>query len=103
MMPAQGLRQVADYADGIGPAAAMVLAPEGPTGLVERAHQAGLQVHVWTLRMENSFLPAAFQRPDDPQGRGDFAGYVRAVAGTGVDAMFRDFQTQGRRASPPPP
>ncbi|BAI98067.1 MULTISPECIES: glycerophosphodiester phosphodiesterase [Sphingobium] len=103
MMTAQGLRQVADYADGIGPAAAMVLAPEGPTGLVERAHQAGLQVHVWTLRMENSFLPAAFQRPDDPQGRGDFAGYVRAVAGTGVDAMFSDFPKQARQALNPAP
>ncbi|KEQ52968.1 Glycerophosphoryl diester phosphodiesterase [Sphingobium chlorophenolicum] len=103
MMTAQGLRQVADYADGIGPAAAMVLAPEGPTGLVERARQAGLQVHVWTLRMENGFLPAAFQRPDDPQGRGDFAGYVRAVAGTGVDAMFSDFPKQARQALNPAP
>lgn len=103
MMTTQGLKQIADYADGIGPATAMVLAPEGPTGLVGRAHDAGLQVHVWTLRMENSFLPAAFQRPDDPQGRGDFAGYVRAVAGTGVDAMFSDFPKQAREALNPAP
>lgn len=103
MMRTQGLQQIADYADGIGPAAAMALAPEGPTGLVDRAHQAGLQVHVWTLRMENGFLPVAFQRPDDPQGRGDFAGYVRAVAGTGVDAMFSDFPKQARQALNPAP
>ncbi|AMK24558.1 MULTISPECIES: glycerophosphodiester phosphodiesterase [unclassified Sphingobium] len=103
MMTTQGLKQIADYADGIGPATAMVLAPEGPTGLVGRAHDAGLQVHVWTLRMENSFLPAAFQRPDDPQGRGDFAGYVQAVARTGVDAMFSDFPKQAREALNPAP
>ena len=103
MMTTQGLQRIADYADGIGPATAMVLAPDGSTGLVDRAHQAGLQVHVWTLRMENGFLPAAFQRPDDPQGRGDFAGYVRAVAGTGVDAMFSDFPKQARQALNPAP
>ena len=101
MMTTRGLEQIADYADGIGPPTAMVLAPEGPTGLVDRAHQAGLQVHVWTLRMENSFLPTAFQRPDDPQGRGDFAGYARAVAGTGVDGMFSDFPKQAREALKP--
>lgn len=98
MMTMQGLKQIADYADGIGPATAMVLAPEGPTGLVDRAHQAGLQVHIWTLRMENSFLPPTFQRPDDAQGRGDFAAYVQAVARTGVDALFSDFPKQAREA-----
>lgn len=98
MMTVAGLKQIADYADGIGPSAAMVLAPEGATALVGRAHDAGLQVHVWTLRMENGFLPPAFQRPDDPQGRGDFAGYVRAVARAGVDALFSDFPKQAREA-----
>ncbi|HEX7877542.1 MAG TPA: glycerophosphodiester phosphodiesterase [Sphingobium sp.] len=103
MMSVSGLRAIADYADGIGPSAAMVLAPEGATGLVGRAHDAGLEVHVWTLRMENSFLPAAFQRPEDAQGRGDFSAYVRAVAGTGVDAMFSDFPKQARAALSPAP
>lgn len=103
MLTIEGLKQIADYADGIGPATAMVLVPEGATGLVGRAHDAGLQVHVWTLRMENSFLPSAFQRPDDPQGRGDFAGYVQAVARTGVDALFSDFPKQARAALNPAP
>jgi glycerophosphoryl diester phosphodiesterase len=96
MLSGEGLTAVAAYADGIGPALTMVLAPEGSTGLVERAHEAGLAVHPWTLRMENSFLPAQWQRPDDPQGRGDFAGYVRAIAATGVDAMFSDYPAQTR-------
>lgn len=101
MMTLSGLRDVAAYADGIGPSAAMVLQPEGTTGLVGRAHDAGLQVHVWTLRMENGFLPAAYQRLDAPQGRGDFAGYVQAMARTGVDAMFSDFPLQARAALNP--
>jgi glycerophosphoryl diester phosphodiesterase len=98
MLSLQGLTAIAEYADGIGPSAAMLIAPEGPTALVGRAHDAGLQVHVWTLRMENSFLPAQYQRPDDPEGRGDFTGYVRAIAGTGVDAIFSDFPKQARDA-----
>ena len=48
--------------------------------------------------MENMFLPAQYQRTDDPEGRGDFAGYVRAVAATGVDAVFTDFPAQARAA-----
>ena len=103
MLSLTGLRAVADYADGIGPAASMVLAPEGATGLVGRAHDAGLQVHVWTLRMENGFLPAAFQRPDAVDGRGDFAAYVRAIAGAGVDGLFSDFPRQARAALNPVP
>lgn len=83
MLAVQGLTDVAAYADGIGPSAALVIAPEGATALVGRAHDAGLQVHVWTMRMENSFLPPQYQRLDDPQGLGDFTGYVRAIAATG--------------------
>ena len=98
MLTVQGLGDIAAYADGVGPSAAMILAPGGPTALVGRAHDAGLQVHVWTLRMENSFLPAQFQRPDDPQGRGDFTGYVQAIAATGVDGVFSDFPGQARAA-----
>jgi glycerophosphoryl diester phosphodiesterase len=98
MLTVQGLAAIADYADGIGPSAAMVLAPDGAAALVGRAHDAGLQVHVWTLRMENSFLPSQFQRPEDEQGRGDFTGYVQAIARTGVDAIFSDFPKQARAA-----
>ncbi len=98
MLMVQGLTDIAAYADGIGPSAALVIAPEGPTALVGRAHDAGLQVHVWTLRMENIFLPAQYQRADDPQGRGDFASWVRAIAATGVDGIFSDFPGQAKAA-----
>ncbi|AOF95812.1 glycerophosphoryl diester phosphodiesterase family protein [Sphingobium sp. RAC03] len=101
MLAVQGLTDVAAYADGIGPSAALVIAPEGATALVGRAHDAGLQVHVWTMRMENSFLPPQYQRLDDPQGLGDFTGYVRAIAATGVDGLFSDFPGQARAAVTP--
>jgi glycerophosphoryl diester phosphodiesterase len=101
MLSVEGLAGIATYANGVGPALSLVLAPQGPTGLVGRAHDVGLAVHPWTLRMENRFLPAQWQRPDDPQGRGDFAGYVRAIAATGVDAMFSDFPAQARAALEP--
>ncbi|KMS53923.1 glycerophosphodiester phosphodiesterase [Sphingobium cupriresistens] len=98
MLTVQGLTDIATYADGLGPSAALIIAPEGPTALVGRAHDAGLQVHVWTLRMENIFLPAQYQRADDPQGRGDFASWVRAIAATGVDGVFSDFPGQAKAA-----
>jgi glycerophosphoryl diester phosphodiesterase len=98
MLTVQGLAEIASYADGIGPSAAQVLTPEGATALVGRAHDAGLQVHVWTLRMENPFLPAQYQRGADPEGRGDFAGYVRAIVAAGVDGFFTDFPGQARAA-----
>lgn len=103
MLTVQGLGAIAAYADGIGPSPAMLIAPEGPTALVGRAHDAGLQVHVWTLRMENPFLPPQYQRADDPQGRGDFAGWVRAIAATGVDGIFSDFPGQAKAALTPAP
>ena len=101
MLTLQGLRDIATYADGIGPSAVQVVAPEGPTALVGRAHEAGLKVHVWTLRMENSFLPEQYRRPDDPEGRGDFAGWVRAIVAAGVDGFFSDFPAQAKAALQP--
>lgn len=102
MMTAQGLRGIATYADGLGPSVAMVIGPDGAdTGLVSRAHDAGLQVHPWTLRAENMFLLPTFRRGVDPAVHGDFAGQVRAVVATGVDGFFSDFPGLARQALAP--
>lgn len=53
-----GLATVAEYADGIGPALDQVLDGVGAdgraqrTGLVEQAHQHGLEVHAYTFRTD---------------------------------------------------
>jgi len=102
MMTPEGLKAVASYADGIGPSFDMVIHPDGAdSGLVALAHAAGLQVHPWTLRAENMFLPKPFQVGDDPAAHGNFAGAVKAVAATGVDAMFSDFPGLARAALKP--
>ena len=58
----EGLAFIAEYADAIGPLKDLVVDRDrGATGLVERAHAAGLDVHVWTMRNENNFLPPAMR------------------------------------------
>src|SRR5262249_52959250 len=58
-----GLAEVAGYATAIGPHKSQVI-PLGadehlsePTSLVKDAHAAGLQVHAYTFRAENRYLP----------------------------------------------
>lgn len=96
MMTAVGLAAVARYADGIGPAKDLLIArnPDGrlgaSTGLVARAHSVGLDVHPWTFRRENYFLPANLRSGEDPRGVGDLAAEIRAFIAEGVDGVFTD-------------
>jgi len=101
MLTLEGLNAIAAYADGIGPAASLVLDELGASALVGRAHDAGLAVHAWTMRVENGFLPPRFQRPANAEGQGDFDAYVRAMAATGVDGLFTDFPGRTRAALSP--
>ena len=85
------------YAKGIGPEKRLVLPverrtarSEPPTDLVERAHRAGLLVHVWTLRADKEFLPAAY--------KGDAAAEFREFKRLGVDGVFSDFPDVGAAA-----
>jgi glycerophosphoryl diester phosphodiesterase len=71
------LEQIATYAHGIGPDKRLVL-PD----VVDRAHRAGLLVHVWTLRADAEFLPAQYG--------GDAAAEVRRFRDLGVDGLFTD-------------
>ena len=77
----EGLSRVAEVADGLGPALDRVVDPRGmATDLVDRAHRAGLVVHVWTLR-----------RDDLPPWAASFDELMARLAGTGVDGVFSDF------------
>lgn len=106
MLTTTGLREVAAYADGIGPEKSSVVprdaqgALAAPTAVVRNAHAAGLFVHPYTFRPENSFLPKALQTGGDEATRSP-AGMVREVQAfiaAGVDGFFTDDPALGRRA-----
>lgn len=86
------LDELATYADGIGPHKSLVIDPwPTPTDLVERAHAAGLLVHLWTMRDENHFLPTALREGDDPRDHGRAIEEYFPYFDAGVDALFTDF------------
>ena len=90
----EGLREIAGYADAIGPHKWMVVdfaaGPPRDTGLARRARAAGLGVHVWTLRAENEFLPADLRWPGDPATRGDLEREIRSLLDAGITGFFSD-------------
>lgn len=91
MVHPTGLSRIAEYADAIGPDARMILGPDGkPTGLVAAAHAAGLEVHAWTLRKENAYLPAPLRIGTAESGTGNFAAAWALLAATGVDGIITD-------------
>lgn len=80
------------FADGIGPAKNLVIADDGTdTGLLKQAHEKGLEVHVWTMRNENAFLPNRFQSSEVESQPGDAVAEYLAFFASGVDAIFSDF------------
>jgi len=83
------LAEIKTFADGIAPNTRLVVPANAdgtlrePTTLVADAHQAGLLVHVWTLRSEPVFL--------SPTYGGDPIKEYRQFAALGVDGIFGDF------------
>jgi glycerophosphoryl diester phosphodiesterase len=61
-----------------------------PTTFVDDAHRAGLQVHPYTFRAENFFLPLELRSSTNPAEYGDFAAEVRQFLDLGVDGLFTD-------------
>jgi len=89
MVDGAGLKTIAGYADGIGPEKRLVV-PIGadgsvgaPTDLVQRAHAAGLLVHIWTIRIDKEFLPAGYGGHPEAE--------FEQFRDLGVDALFTDF------------
>ncbi len=93
---AAGLREIATYAHGVGPNKSLVIRRNAdaslgaPTAFVRDAHAAGLAVHPWTFRAENTFLPAEHRRGTNPVEHGDGAGEIAAFLATGIDGFFTD-------------
>lgn len=81
-----------DFADGIGPAKSLVISDEGETtSLVNQAHDLGMEVHVWTMRNEDVFLPPRLRAtPANPHPQGAIDEYF-SLFDCDVDAVFSDF------------
>ena len=97
----EGLREIATYADGVGVNKNLIVPRDAqnrlgtPTRLVRDAHHAGLIVHGWTFRRENTFLPEDFRagNPASPvylAATGDFPAELRLFYGLGIDGVFSD-------------
>lgn len=81
------LEAVAQFADGLGANKELLLHPDGSsTGLLERAHELGLEVHVWTVRDDRE--PLVGETVEDE---------LRALYELGVDAVFTDFPATALR------
>ena len=91
-----GLAEIASYADGIGAEKSVLIprTPEGrlssPSPVIADAHAAGLDVHGWTFRLENQYLPVEFRSSADPIAPGDLAGEIRVFLDAGMDGIFSD-------------
>jgi len=110
----EGLKEIATYADGIGPWKRMIVSVKAvdndgdgqpddlnadgvindadkvttePTTLVQDAHAAGLQVHPYTFRNEGRYLASDYN--GNPQLE------YRQFIQIGVDAFFTDFPGTG--------
>ncbi|BET51231.1 glycerophosphodiester phosphodiesterase [Kitasatospora aureofaciens] len=92
----KGLKEIASYAQGIGPTLDLIIPKDSagrltePTTLVRDAHRAGLILHPYTMRNENPFLPADFHKGSDPDAYGDVFGAFRTYFATGIDGIFTD-------------
>ncbi|WP_190820199.1 glycerophosphodiester phosphodiesterase [Saccharopolyspora pogona] len=92
----EGLREIAGYADVIGPDTKVILPVNAdgfltkPTTVVADAHAAGLEVVPYTVRAENNFLPADFRSSAAPAAFGDVFGFFRALFDQGIDGIFSD-------------
>ncbi len=105
MMRAEGLRDIATYADAIGVAYRDLDPAEHADGtrrsrLIDDAKAAGLRVVAYTFRPENHFLQRTY-RSDGKDAARHEAGSIRQIrdyVALGLDAFFTDDPALGRRA-----
>jgi glycerophosphoryl diester phosphodiesterase len=91
-----GLRELSTFVRGIGPDKNQVIPrdPAGglgtPSSLVADAHAAGLVVHPFTLRAENTFLPTNLRVGTEATAYGTGIDEHLAFLRAGVDGVFTD-------------
>ena len=91
-----GLAEIATYAGGVGVHKELVL-PRDDRGrtrkvskLITKAHSRWLTVHVWTLRVENRFLPLELRSDETPGHHGDLLTEARVLLEAGADGLITD-------------
>ncbi|MGH8229540.1 MAG: glycerophosphodiester phosphodiesterase [Steroidobacteraceae bacterium] len=100
----RGLEQIATYADAVGVEKTLVIPRDArgslrpPTELTRDAHAAGLEVHAFTFRAENPFLPPEYRRGGAPDALGDLMGELERHLAAGIDGFFVDQPALGVRA-----
>jgi glycerophosphoryl diester phosphodiesterase len=93
---AAGLRSIRGIVNGIGPDKTQIIARNidgtlsRPTRLVADAHDAGLKVHAYTFRAENTFLPVDYRVGTDAAAYGRAIDEQVSFLQTGVDGLFTD-------------
>ena len=101
MATPQGLKDIAKYADGVGPSKDYIVPRDAagnslaPTSFLSDAHAAGLVVHPYTFRRENQFLPAELRvgnpaDPNFPNLVGKAIDEDQQFFKLGVDGIFTD-------------
>lgn len=93
---AAGLRSISGIVNGIGPDKSQII-PRNVNGtlasattLVADAHAAGLLVHPYTFRAENTFLPVEYRAGTDPTAYGRAIDEQLRFLRTGIDGLFTD-------------
>lgn len=98
-----GLKDIAQYADGIGPSKTYIFSNtdlNSTTSFIKDAHAVGLKVHPYTFRPENNFLPVYFRCNQNLAERceqGSIQEFDRFFK-AGVDGVFTDDPALGRKA-----
>ncbi|KYQ82873.1 glycerophosphodiester phosphodiesterase [Acinetobacter sp. NRRL B-65365] len=103
---ASGLKDVATYANGVGPWKVYVFKDDAmtkTTSFVKDAHQVGLKVHPYTFRPENNYLPATLKCSADKAKEAErcATGSIKEMQlyfKAGVDGIFTDDPALGRQA-----
>lgn len=101
----KGLKWIASFAQGIGPWLDLIIPKDAngtlgePTNLVRDAHAKDLILHPYTMRNENSFLPADFRVGTDPNAYGDAFGAFKVYFEQGIDGIFTDNPDTGLLAA----
>ncbi|KGJ72681.1 glycerophosphodiester phosphodiesterase [Cryobacterium roopkundense] len=91
-----GLADLASRVDGVSVHKSRILKTmpaggvTGASALVEEAHAVGLLVYCWTLRPENRFLAASFQRGSRKSDWGHWQREFGTIMASGIDGVFAD-------------